>query len=154
MDAVQQSYPDNNQDRTTPRWDMSQERAFLENLLGQRFNFLLVFFSIVVAGAVQARELPVLQALVLTLGTFILLCLLLVIGRAQQKLDIILGLLFQNANHPAKISNDLASGGSKRRLIGYVVPRICFCTLAIWAASAWLDVFGVVHLNALHRATC
>ena len=35
-------------------WDMSQERAFLENLLSQRFNFFLVFFSLVVAGVLAA----------------------------------------------------------------------------------------------------
>ena len=154
MDAAQLPYPDNTQDRTTPRWDMSQERAFIENLLGQRFNFLLVFFSIVVAGSVQARELPLLQALVLTLGAGIVLCLTLVIARAQQKLDIILGLLFENQQHPARVANDRARGGSRRKLIGYVVPRICFCTLAIWTAASWLDVFGILHLNALRRVAC
>lgn len=42
-------------DKTSPVWDMSQERAFIENLLGQRFNFFLVFFSLTVAGSVNAK---------------------------------------------------------------------------------------------------
>ena len=36
--------------------DLSQEREFMENLLNQRFNFLLVFFSLVIAGALAARS--------------------------------------------------------------------------------------------------
>ena len=32
-----------------PRWTFEEERAFLENLVCQRFNFLLVFFGLVVA---------------------------------------------------------------------------------------------------------
>src|ERR1041385_7112222 len=117
-------YPDNSRDKTTPRWDMSQERAFLENLLGQRFNFLLVFFSIFVAGGVQAREWPFLQACVVSIGAIISLCLMLAVGRTQEKLDIILGILLKDPSDPAAISNALATGKSRRKIIGYLAPQI------------------------------
>ena len=73
---------DNEKDGRAPRWDISQERALMQTLLGQRFNFLLVFFSIFVAGAVNARENPVLQASVLSLGALVALCLTSAIWRA------------------------------------------------------------------------
>ena len=38
-------------DEKPPVWDMSQERAFIETLLNQRFNFFLAFFSLVIVGA-------------------------------------------------------------------------------------------------------
>lgn len=126
---------------------MSQERAFVENLLGQRFNFLLVFFSITVAGAVNARD-SVLQAFVLTMGGVISLFLKLAIGRAQQKLDLILDLLFKDENHPAALIDKMAEGrASQRRLIGYWIPSLCFAALAGSAALAWLLIVKEWHLK-------
>src|ERR1700686_35842 len=141
------SYPDNTRDESTPRWDMSQERAFNENLLGQRFNFLLVFFSIVAAGAVQARERPILQAIILSVGSLIVLCLMLAIGRTQQKLDIMLGFLFNDPAHPSAIVNNRAAGPSFRKLVGYVVPCICFLSLMVWAILAWSEIAGFTHFG-------
>jgi hypothetical protein len=53
-----------------------------------------VFFSIFVAGAVNAREAQFRQAAVLSLGATIALCLALAIWRTQEKLDLILEILF------------------------------------------------------------
>jgi len=140
-------YPDNNADKASPRWDMSQERAFVENLLGQRFNFLLVFYSIFVAGAVQARESHLLQAIVLSLGAIVSFCLMLAVRRAQEKLDVILLLLFSDPTHPATIANNRATGKSRRKMVGYVVPTICCMSLAVWAIIAWIIYFIVkLHL--------
>ena len=36
-------------------WEFSQERVFIENLFCQRFNFFIVIFSLVIAGAVAAN---------------------------------------------------------------------------------------------------
>jgi hypothetical protein len=141
------AYPDNARDKSAPRWDLSQERAFIENLLGQRFNFLLVFFSIFIAGAVQARDWPLLQAIVLSLGAAIALCLMLAIGRTQQKLDIVLGLLFSDYTHPATIVNNLAGRGSRRRMVGYVVPCICFASLLLWPIIAWTQYVAAMLLR-------
>jgi hypothetical protein len=118
--------------RSTCHWDMGAEREFIENLLGQRFNFLLVFFSIFVAGAVQAKDSPVLQALVLTMGAVIATFLATAIFRTQRKLDFVLGLL--DSTHPASVTDRLRTG---RRIVGYYIPFICSVTLLVWAAIAW-----------------
>ena len=76
-------------DRTSPVWDMSQERVFIETLLNQRFNFFLIFFSLVLAGAINAKEQLHFQ-LVLSLGTVICFLFASVLRRSQQKLDLII----------------------------------------------------------------
>lgn len=76
-------------DKTSPVWDMSQERAYIENLLAQRFNFFLVFFSIVMAGSVNAKTQHQLQ-IVLGIGSAICILFALVLARSQEKLDLCL----------------------------------------------------------------
>lgn len=138
---------DNAIDKISPRWDISQERAFLENLLNQRFTFLVAFSSIVAAGAINIRDTPVMQAVVLTVGAVIVHYLSLVVGRAQEKLDIILEFLMKNfPQHPASFTNRHASKTSRRQIIGYIIPRICaktlkYCAIAAWAYFAYLLVF-------------
>ena len=120
----------------SPRWDISQERAFTETLLGQRFNYFLIFFSLVVAGAVNAKD-AVTQALVLSMGAAICFCLMLTIYRAQQKLDLIIGVLMKDSEHPVSVIDGLAKGPSRRRLIGYYIPAFCSVMLAAWALTLW-----------------
>ncbi len=52
------------------KWDMSQERAFMEDLVCQRFNFFLILFSLILAGA-ASTDTQLMMILVLALGTFI-----------------------------------------------------------------------------------
>lgn len=118
---------DNDKDKRAPRWDISQERAFVENLLGQRFNFLLLFFSIFVTGAVNAREAPVLQAIVLSLGAIIALFLALAIWRTQRKLDLILAHL--GKTHPASFTDGHLRSG--RHFIGFYIPPTCCAALNV-----------------------
>ncbi|RPH29904.1 MAG: hypothetical protein EHM93_16640 [Bacteroidales bacterium] len=121
-------------DEKSPVWDMSQERAFIENLLSQRFNYFLLFYSIVIAGFVKTTNLVYAQ-LILTLGAIITILFALVLERSQQKLDIILKDLFEDDSHPAKIVDDLAGGCSRRRIIGIWIPKICYWTLVIGAIA-------------------
>jgi hypothetical protein len=95
-------------DEKTPIWDMSQERAFMGNLLGQRFNFFLVFFSLVIAGALNTKSMLHLQ-IVLGIGSTICWLILPTLLRAQQKLDLSLEELFKNPTHPATVLNSLAN---------------------------------------------
>lgn len=119
---------------TSPRWDVSQERAFIETLLGQRMGFLLVFFGLVIAGAVNARTLPIVQFSILACGTLFAAMLALAIGRAQKKLDLLLSVLKQDPHHPVTIIDEMAGpSGSKRKLIGYAIPWLC--VLALTCAS-------------------
>jgi hypothetical protein len=127
--------PDNDRDKCPPRWDMSQERQFVETLLGQRFNFLLLFFSIFIAGAVQARDAPILQEMVLSLGAIIALFLAWSIWRTMKKLDLILDHL--SKTHPATFTGRLPSG---RHFIGFYIPPICCAALIMGALIVGINL--------------
>lgn len=73
---------------------MSDERAFMENLLCSRFNIFLVFFALVVAAAVSTSEEAHFK-IVLSLGAAISVPFALTIARAQAKLDVALEHLFE-----------------------------------------------------------
>lgn len=106
-------------------WDISEERAFIENLLSQRFNFFLVFFSLVIAGAMSAPSQLFFQT-ILTLGALICWLLALTVFRSQQKLDVLLSKIFEDKSHPATEANDAClNKGSRRKIIGYIIPKIC-----------------------------
>jgi len=130
-------------DRESPVWDMSQERVFIENLLNQEFSFFLVVFSIVLAGALNAKVQFHLE-IVLTLGSIVIVLLSTVLARTEEKLDLILADLFADPSHPATIINERAKrGGSRRRLIGLWLPRLCSAVLILAAVLAWLEILTV-----------
>ena len=138
---------------STPRWDISQERAFLENLLGQRFNFFLVFFGLVIAGSIQVRALPQIQALILAFGTIVSFLMMLTLFRAQAKLDLIFGLLIKDPHHPFTVITQMAgSGGSMRRHIGKTIPIVCVSALGIMTFLAWTGTLQEWSLIELGRA--
>lgn len=113
------------------KWYMSQERAYLEPLLNQRVNFLLVFFSLVVVGAVNAKSVQHFQ-IVLGLGAFVCWLLTVAIWRAQEKVDLILKDIFDtDKTHPATIINSRAKGGSRRRIVGFWVPMVCSVAITL-----------------------
>jgi len=125
-----------NRDKASPVWDMSQERAFIESLLTQRFNFFLVLFSIVIAGSVNAKT-QVQLRIILGIGTVVGVLFASVLGRSQEKLDLILNDLFTDDSHPATIIDKKAKkSGSRRRLIGVWIPRLCCAVLIVLFALA------------------
>ncbi|MBN2179653.1 MAG: hypothetical protein JW743_09530 [Deltaproteobacteria bacterium] len=118
-------------------WSMSDERAFMENLLCSRFNFFLVFFALVIAAAVSTSHVLHFK-IVLTLGAALSIPFALTIARAQAKLNIALDdHLLKTEGHPAKILNDKCCGPSVRRWIGYWIPMACCVTLVVGAILAW-----------------
>jgi hypothetical protein len=133
-------------DKNSPVWDMSQERAFTENLLGQRFNFFLVFFSLVIAGSINAKSQLHFQV-VLTIGAIICLLLARVLARTQKKLDLIIDDLITDPCHPIAIIDRRCGPGSVRRTIGFHVPRLCCAVLVIGALLAWSGILKTSALN-------
>ena len=123
---------------------MSQERAFIETLLGQRFNFFLVFFSLVIAGAINAKSQFHFQV-VLTIGAIISCLLARVLARTQQKLDLIITDLFTDSRHPIAVIDVRCGPGSVRGIIGFTIPRISCAVLALGAALSW---FGVIQSSS------
>lgn len=124
-------------------WTMSDERAFMENLLCSRFNFFLVFVSLIIAGAVSTEN-PVHFKIVLVFGALISLPLAGTIWRTQRKLNIALNdYLFRESDHPAKKLKDACNKKkgmpSMRNWIGYWIPLACCTLLVIGAVLALCD---------------
>lgn len=124
------------------KWSMSDERAFMENLLCSRFNFFLVFFGLIIAGAVSTSDARFFK-IILSLGSVISIPFALTIARAQRKLDIALEkhLFSENyksywGKHPAKVLDDECDGRSMRRWIGYWIPFSCCLALVLGAILA------------------
>src|SRR5436309_3571616 len=95
-------------------WDMNQERQFIENLLSQRFNFFLIVFTVILAGAATANT-QTKQTAILVLGFFLCLLIALTVYRIYAKLDEILKVLHEKKSHPVAIISEKIKG---RRLKG------------------------------------
>lgn len=117
-------------------WNMSKEREFMENLLGQRFNFYLLFISLTVVGFATTNN-KLYGQLILLIGSVVAWMLTSVLLRSQDKLEYIMEVLFRNHSHPAKIIDQMVGGKSKRRLIGKWIPLVC---------SIFLTLGFLVHL--------
>jgi hypothetical protein len=130
-------------------WNLSKERAFIEDILCQRFNFLLVFYSLILAGAFTAAS-PRYVSLALTLGTCITLPLAVTIARVQHRLDCIIEHL--DKQHPAEMTKGWTrekeppliwrffAKESKRQWIGYWIPLLLALSLLLGACLAWIEV--------------
>lgn len=138
---LHKAIPAAERDKTSPVWDMSQERVFIEQLLNQRFNFFLVVFSLVIAGAINSKQQIHLQ-IILTIGLTLELSLASLLGRSQEKLDLIIHDLCSDPSHPVTIINSRAEPkGSRRRLVGIWIPRACCAVLFVATVLAWFDIF-------------
>lgn len=129
----------------SPSWDGSQERMFIENILNQRFNFLLVFVGLVVSGAINARDNKLLQLAVLLFGTVVSFLLSWAIFRAHQKLDVILKTLYSDTTHPAAMVNKAVCGCSARWIIGWGIPFLCSAFLLIGAIVLIVCAFSTAN---------
>lgn len=135
-------------DEKSPVWDMSQERVFIEQLLNQRFNFFLTIFTLVIAGAINAKQQLHLQ-IILCLGLAIEFALASLLARSQEKLDLILRDLFSDSSHPATIIDARAKPeGSRRRLVGVWIPRTCCVVLFLAVILALCNKLQVI-VNAI-----
>ncbi|MBC7621863.1 MAG: hypothetical protein H7232_00585 [Aeromicrobium sp.] len=126
-------------EKTSPVWDMSQERVFIEQLLNHRFNFFLILFSVTIAGAVNVKSQGALVA-ILAVSLLIEFLLMLVLARSQHKLDLILLQFESDSFHPVTVINRLAKGDSKtksrRHIVGLLIPRLCCVLLLVGFLAA------------------
>src|SRR4051812_3715328 len=122
-------------------WDMSQERVFMENLFCQRFNFFVVIFSLVIAGAASANT-QIKFATLLWIGSVLCILVGITLYRNWVKLDWVLRSLHADEAHPVALT---ARGVEKERLpilfgvnaiIGIVIPLVCSLLLLVGAVLA------------------
>lgn len=129
--------------QTQTSWDMSQEREFTENLFCQRFNFFLVVFSLVAAGAAAANTQPKLVS-ILWIGFVICFLLALTIYRNYIKLDWIHRHLHKAKEHPIHLVGEgikpLGAWGlfPVNSIIGRWIPLFSCVVLLIGAIAASL----------------
>jgi len=117
---------------------LRDERAFIENLLNQRFNFLLIVFGLVIATFPNVHSEDQL-ALNLGFGFVLVTFFALVIGRAQRRLDVNLKMLYKLDDDPIREIQKQASSGawyniyrlSVKRFIGYYIPFSLWCILLV-----------------------
>ena len=127
-----------------PSWDLSQERVHMENLFCQRFNFFIVIFALVIAGASGANTQVKLAAL-LWIGFVLCVLIALTIYRNYVKLIWILQSLHQIPSHPVAEAGVAAKNLRWRGLfgvnsiIGIVIPTICCAVLLVGAIAASLE---------------
>jgi hypothetical protein len=129
-------------ERSKESWGFPQEREFIENLLCQRFNFLLVFFGLVVAGALACKEQLYLQIL-LWLGAFITFLISMTIAGLQWKLDIILGKIYLDRDSPIAFFYHNVCKLRASYIIGYLIPSICTLSLLLGAICASMNIWKV-----------
>jgi hypothetical protein len=130
----------------TENWDMSQERAFIENLFCQRFNFFIVIFSLVIAGAASANTQPKLIA-ILSIGFLLCFLVALTIYRSYVKLIWILKSLHKLKDHPVGASSEgikilrMPKLFGVNWIIGWLIPLLCCLVLLV---GAILSIKGIL----------
>lgn len=118
-------------------WDLSQERVHVENLVNQRFNFLLVFATIVAGVAVATWENAFAQLVILACGTYFSWHMKQTISRAQEKLDATFKLLRNDETHPYTVTTKMVDakglkgpeGRTQLHKIGRLIPERIFWLL-------------------------
>ena len=129
-------------DKTSPVWDMSQERLMTEQLVGQRFNFYLVFFAVLVAGATNSK-LQLHMQLLLSLGGLISIVFTKALYRTSGRLDVILNILKEDPTHPYAIISKAIGGVGVRRTLWRSLPTICTVLVCIAAVASWANLLQV-----------
>jgi len=117
--------------------------VFVFTLVNQRLQFLILFFSIVVAGAINTQSLAHMQ-FVLFLGAIISWLFSAVIVQTQTRLTSILNIIEEDPTHPYTIVTTRT--GQKQRiqpLVSYIIPVICSLTLTI---GSILSLFGMLRV--------
>lgn len=130
-------------DRTSPVWDMSQERALLEQIVSQRIHFFLLFNSVLLAAAINARHQIHLQ-LVLTFGAAVGWFIALAFSRTLRRLDVALKQLASDPTHPFAIVNESLHRTEKGRPLVRAMFWIACFVINVGALGAWLGLLRAI----------
>lgn len=124
------------------KWDMYQERSFIENLFCQRFNFFILAYTIfVMAACTVENEISI--RIILFSGIIILFLLWLTLGRAYVKLFVVLKKIRENEGVIPDIDKVVDSYPFIAKLVSvlpimtYIVPFTCIISLVILLIFGW-----------------
>lgn len=119
------SFGQNSKDDSSSNKDFNEERAFTENLLNQRISFFLIFFAIVIAGAVVVKS-KIFFLVILFLGVVISWVLSVTIFATAKKLE------SMERKHSSLIV---------RWLSGYFLPVFCSSLITLGFAIGAMGYF-------------
>lgn len=118
--------------RGKTEWTLSQERAFVEDLVNKRLSAFLAVFGAVLAGVIATKTAPGFQVLVSWVGWAICARLAQATRRAQVKFDVIMGGLKQCPRHPIRWTEGAMEDAginlksqTARHHVGATVPVMC-----------------------------
>jgi len=122
--------------RENSDWTLYNERAFVENLLQTRFNFLITVYALFLVPFFGAKD-PASKIVLFFLGLIIVGIMGLAVYRAYVKFDIIMKMLYKlGDNHVLPLQKRETQ---KRKValfnvnpfIGYVIPIVLFLSIII-----------------------
>ena len=122
----------------------------MENVINQRFNFLLVLFAFILSAATQVKSEFHLQVL-LWLGVLTVVPISVTIAAASSALEGIYKELYKDPSHPITQSHPTFPFPRARWLIGYVVPAVCSLTMI---AGALFASTGDLWKSSTQLTTC
>lgn len=116
-------------------WNFYHEREFIEKLLNQRFNFIIVIYSIFIAAAATV-ETPTMFIIVLGVGFVFTLLMFFNIYRAYVKFNIMVKILYKlPEHHPLPVvSKEIKAMGCRalfgtNLIVGVIIPLFCVLSL-------------------------
>ena len=117
-------------------WDMYQERAFMENLFCQRFNFFILTYALIITSSVTVTE-QIMSKLILFSGLILCIMMWMTLYRIYVKLDIILIHLHHDKNNDVFTTVDRYIAGlpvykkliPMNSLIGIYIPVLGILSL-------------------------
>ena len=119
-------------------WNIYQERAFIENLLCQRFNFFILLFSLIITSAATVKsDNMLLFNIIVISGILLCSCVGITIIRIYSKLDVILKMIYKYES-PAMFK-EIQDEANKYKfsfvnvnsLIGFYIPVSCVFILIV-----------------------
>lgn len=108
---------------------LDEERIHMENLVNNRFNYLMVILAIIIAGILNSKS-PSQARILFIFGSTISIGLTWTILRAQKRFDVLIDKIHEDQSHAATYSKAKADEScifnpakySARKIIGYVFP--------------------------------
>lgn len=121
---------------------LTEERTHIETVVIQRFNYLIVFFGVILVGSLNVQD-QLQKAIVLLVSSLITFLIGMTIERAHVKLRFVMDRLYSIPNHPASQANRHANlvSGSRQGLVGVWIPAICAVALLVLGILALVKSF-------------
>lgn len=129
-------------------WTFSDERQFAENLFCQRFNFLLVVYSLIIAGAASTSS-ALLFKIILSVGLVVTVLTSCTVWRSYAKVIVTLQILYRIAEHPISVVHRenqarhvLQRSFAVNLVLGVLIPLFCSASLLLGVILAVTNVIG------------